>query len=439
MSNMIHTLLLGHYITTSSTRPFYLYRIGNTPLLLFKLVDIYAIFKLPQSTQAQLESLAESIYQDQQHQIYILTTALVTIAIKHNKFILAELCKLKLTDYSAHLADSILSNIPQLQCSTHKKDKQYQPTDIQLKICSPIKSDTPISIGTTSTGAGSHNTKNHSRSLEESQPYKKHKSSNETDALLPRLSHTMGSQHQPPTLLSKRLKQMSGGKNSRNLTISTPSYGHTTSGIRSAPLNSNFRGVNQRNGPHPLSQIIQNHASPRTPDQASTSEFAIPPIVPSQQQPPHTAHPSMPHFPPHSPQTSHKHTFPPTPGRIPMDSKTPTHGSFHRQQFMQPFEQLFDTIETTRTLKSTLDDQIRKSSSLMQTLQASSATIEGLVRSQMKETHKDIMSRIEESVQSLLNRVVALEKKLNIPKQDYHISLDSLRDRIDKLERQLDP
>ncbi|KAI9312490.1 hypothetical protein BX666DRAFT_1987888 [Dichotomocladium elegans] len=83
--------------------------------------------------------------------------------------------------------------------------------------------------------------------------------------------------------------------------------------------------------------------------------------------------------------------------------------SLQRQQFLQPFEQLFETIETTRTLKSTLDEQIRRSSTLMQTLQASSTTIEGLVRNQIKEAQKELMVELDGALESILGRIEKLE------------------------------
>ena len=95
--------------------------------------------------------------------------------------------------------------------------------------------------------------------------------------------------------------------------------------------------------------------------------------------------------------------------------KTPTTSSFaalQRQQYLQPFEHLFDTIETTRTLKTTLDDQIRRSSSLMQTLQASATTIEGLVRNQVKEVQWEIVSQMEKRIDELLGRIETLEVRV---------------------------
>lgn len=172
---------------------------------------------------------------------------------------------------------------------------------------------------------------------------------------------------------------------------------------------------------------------------------------------------------------------------VPLPPKTPTTNSFaalQRQQYLQPFEHLFDTIETTRTLKTTLDDQIRRSSSLMQTLQASATTIEGLVRNQVKEAQWELVKRVEQTIEDLIRRIEVLEGRVkpkdnkspelkldiqhqqgslpsplptstredeelqtpptivrsqnDIGPQEYHTMLNALRDRLDRLERQID-
>ncbi|CAO3644621.1 unnamed protein product [Cunninghamella echinulata] len=211
------------------------------------------------------------------------------------------------------------------------------------------------------------------------------------------------------------------------------------------------------------------HPEPKTTGGAiGKQEFAIPPIVPSQQQPPHTAHPhnasasnfGRPHSTSHGypskttsrldplPQSNNNsssnnnnsnsssngngtngngnnnnnnvntnNSLPLTASAAPMPPQTPTTFSFaalQRQQFLQPFEQLFDTIETTRTLKTTLDDQIRRSSTLLQTLQASSTTVEALIRSQIKEVQKDVMNRMDDLMEGMMKRIIQLESRLEI-------------------------
>ncbi|KAI9025245.1 hypothetical protein CLU79DRAFT_717930 [Phycomyces nitens] len=330
--------------------------------------------------------------------------------------------------------------------------------------------------------------------------------------VLPRPLHTVSSQSQSqshlqfPTSasLSKRLAKH--GKNTRNLTIFPPAYTDQHAlGIRSAPLNSGFRQQQQQqqqqqpqqpqqqqphtayfhppqqppstagrsNGStllqpgHTLAPLLSPRAPVRFhkdadkgfPPSPRKQEFAIPPIVPSQQQPTHHSatfqHQSQPQQaqqyvsspslygyqgksssgPGSGPGTgsgsgpgtgsgsgsgstsgsgsgSTSALLPTTAAAVPLPPQTPTTTTFaalQRQQFLQPFEHLFDTIETTRTLKTTLDDQIRRSSSLMQTLQASSTTIEGLIRNQIKEAHKETTARFHDTINDILKRLDALE------------------------------
>ncbi|KAI7906104.1 uncharacterized protein BX663DRAFT_558664 [Cokeromyces recurvatus] len=550
------SLLLGHY--NNNNKPFYLYRFEHTSHLLFKFEDIAFLFNLKHDL---LETDSVPCYQDKQNltDIYLTTTELARLAIKHNKFLLAELCKLKPGDYAASLDESILSKLSRLNYHKSKKDdSQFTITQIQLQWAinqensNKVKSEPtsppsisthrsdPMALDTMLIGAGSQQqTRRLSRTLEE-QPNKKQKKNNSDDSTsiphLPKPIHTVSSQQQASTLLAKRLgglNNSSSNKNTRNLTIYTPSYGEQLNGIRSAPLHSKFPHgkpqQQQQQQPHPLSQ-----ATMLSPASSTTvnSEFAIPPIVPSQQQlqqqqapyhqPPHTAHPSSihpsdthttsnsnstnnhlgyhqqhPHFPPRSPQyypsTAYGHSFPVTSGRVVMTEashssllppKTPTtlhpngSSSLQKQQFMQPFEHLFETIETTRTLKSTLDDQIRRSSTLIQTLQTSSTTIESLIRSQIKEAQKEILQRMEDSIETLFKRISSLERRMvsyvvteqkssdenncevrsssqepssllispptivksqqDIGPNEYFTMLETLRERLDKLERQLE-
>ncbi|RUS15101.1 hypothetical protein BC937DRAFT_92905 [Endogone sp. FLAS-F59071] len=96
---------------------------------------------------------------------------------------------------------------------------------------------------------------------------------------------------------------------------------------------------------------------------------------------------------------------------LPTPSTTTTFSSLPKQTFLQPFENLFDNIETTRTLKSTLDDQIRRSSALMQTLQASATMVEGLVRGHFKDMQKEMMDKFDRRVEDLGKRLAILEER----------------------------
>ncbi|KAI8988601.1 hypothetical protein BDF20DRAFT_911051 [Mycotypha africana] len=482
------SLLLGQY---NDNQEFNLYRAENSSTLLFKFADLCFLFGL--AADLLDTSQDATIYLDKRtSDIYVTTNDLVTLAVKHNKFLLAELCKLKISDYATHLDESILSNLPRLKYYSPKKDEgQFKASHIEVynaktkvksEPISPrppmiLNASDPMALNNIMSGSGSQQLQQNqqqlpvnrrlSRTFEEDQQTNKRqkKGHEEFSPILPKPLHTVSSQKMP-TLLAKRLgtnnnTSSSHNKNTRNLTIYAPSYGEQfqNSSIKSAPLNQSYfrQQVHNRyyqqqshhHQPHPLSQATlispATSTTTNTPTTANTTtmttnpvtDFAVPPIVPSQHQPPHTAHPGSIHhphhpFPPQSPQYSssafiHGHGYPhhyhplhppptaplPPPSFTSNSNNTPaSNNKLQKQQFMQPFEHLFDTIESTRTLKSTLDDQIRRSSTLIQTLQASSSTIEGLIKNQIKEVQKEVVHRMETSVDKLFRRINALEKRM---------------------------
>ncbi|CAO3687210.1 unnamed protein product [Rhizopus stolonifer] len=148
-----------------------------------------------------------------------------------------------------------------------------------------------------------------------------------------------------PKPSSLLLKRLTDPK--KNLTISTPSYKNADITIHSAPL----RKVMTK-------KTIMKH-------QAAT------PVVPS-----------------HASSSNH---------------------SRQKQLFLQPFEYLYDNLEQTRRLKVTLDDEIRKSSNLVQTLQSSTHLIESLVR---KNVHEIMDKRFEGYLNECGDRIASLEKKM---------------------------
>jgi hypothetical protein len=165
----IDSLLLGHFVNSCDDRhPFYLYRSKDSTMLLFKLVDVCSFFNLP---ELPVSSLPPDSYCDEQQVIYLSTPALTQVAIKHNKFLLAELCKLKPSDYAANLADSILSTMPSLECSKDYKKNNYSETDISISPLSPshhpVKSE-PLSPPLPS--ATNNNNNSPSASIRKSDP-----------------------------------------------------------------------------------------------------------------------------------------------------------------------------------------------------------------------------------------------------------------------------
>lgn len=104
------------------------------------------------------------------------------------------------------------------------------------------------------------------------------------------------------------------------------------------------------------------------------------------------------------------HTGPlPSPSFYPHPS-TPFHPNNPKQMFMETVSTLFDSVDSTRSLKYTLEEQIRKSAQLLQTLQASGSMIESLVRGQFKELEKGVIERFEGEIEHLTTRVRLLEE-----------------------------
>ncbi|KAF9896889.1 hypothetical protein BX616_006560 [Lobosporangium transversale] len=81
-----------------------------------------------------------------------------------------------------------------------------------------------------------------------------------------------------------------------------------------------------------------------------------------------------------------------------------------KHMFMETVSNLFDSVDSSRSLKYTLEEQIRKSAQLLQTLQASGTMIENLVRGQFKELEKGVIERFENEIEHLNARVRQLEE-----------------------------
>uniref|UniRef100_A0A1D1YUQ4 Uncharacterized protein n=1 Tax=Anthurium amnicola TaxID=1678845 RepID=A0A1D1YUQ4_9ARAE len=73
-----------------------------------------------------------------------------------------------------------------------------------------------------------------------------------------------------------------------------------------------------------------------------------------------------------------------------------------KESFINLFESFYDTVADTRSLKVTLEDQIRKTTTLLQTLQASGSMIESLVRGHFREMQREVVKDL-----------MALEKRLS--------------------------
>ncbi|KAI8993295.1 hypothetical protein BDB01DRAFT_319239 [Pilobolus umbonatus] len=489
--------LLGRYSTHN--KPLILFRLPDTDTLFYRQSDIEPLFNLPAITFDNIN--LENCYRDQED-TYLNTKALADIAFKHSRYSLAELCKLKSVDYNNGLADAILHTFPEFKRAPpeeHIWESVQLPlenlSDILARENNSIVKSEPMSppalhqmsdirnamaldkvlLNTNELRRQNHN------SLE--YPNKRYKVET-TASSAPTMSNhgtSKDKEKRPSSLstvipvitthspndtddesysssLSHKKRLSIKHKNALNLTIFAPSYSNQYEGIRSAPINSNFNKPIPHPAPSNKSNFASNNLSaaqkgslapvsatiarpPFAPQPSPRRlEFAIPPIVPSQQQPPLSAqlplreNVSFKPYPPPSSTSSHYSHHPHSKGsysssrqepqqlavnaaNVQLPPKTPTTSSFaalQRQQYLQPFEHLFDTIETTRTLKTTLDDQIRRSSTLMQTLQTSATTMEGLIRNQIKEAQWEMVSQLEQTVQNLTKRIEVLETKLDI-------------------------
>jgi hypothetical protein len=243
----------------------------------------------------------------------------------------------------------------------------------------------------------------------------------------------------PSSLLVKRLAPRHGHK---NLTILTPSYNEqAAAAIQSAPLrampyisrvnpnkivkksrNAHLQSLGNKLATIPATATISSVPWPKTSVQA---RFPSPPIVPSQQPSWAQYRQQLSAMPA---KTATAATFPRTPITARVTPPTPTNLT-QKQKFLQPFEHLYDNIEQTRTLKSTLDDQIRRSSSLIQTMQSSGTMIEGLVRRQVRDM---VDQQFESRLRECADRIARLETQHK--EEDV---LSQLLNRLDRLETKL--
>ncbi|KAF8927200.1 hypothetical protein BGZ58_010572 [Dissophora ornata] len=203
-------------------------------------------------------------------------------------------------------------------------------------------------------------------------------------------------------------------KNAKSLTIFAPSYSDSTLSIQSAPLQPSQSHQAMSMGLRTSQPLLPRHQqhpyapqqvsyqqplrSPRTVGHAKKasrsalrqpgaggdgSSGTIPaPILSS-----HTGPLPSPMYPPSTPFLSN-----------------PKH------MFMETVSNLLDSVDSGRSLKYTLEEQIRKSAQLLQTLQASGTMIENLVRGQFKELEKGVLERFEGEIEHLNARVRQLEE-----------------------------
>ncbi|KAF9351645.1 hypothetical protein BGX34_000436 [Mortierella sp. NVP85] len=180
-------------------------------------------------------------------------------------------------------------------------------------------------------------------------------------------------------------------KNAKSLTIFAPSYSDSSLSIHSAPLQPSHQalGMDRRpaqplrnNQPHPLSQagtIPQPLRSPKTAGHVKKSSRA------TLRAGPYTA-------------------------GLENSSLGGPSTNVSKPAFMETVSNLFDAADSSRSLKYTLEEQIRKSAQLLQTLQSSGTMIESLVRGQFKELEKGVIERFESELEYLSERIRILEE-----------------------------
>ncbi|KAG0357842.1 hypothetical protein BGZ54_000150, partial [Gamsiella multidivaricata] len=202
-------------------------------------------------------------------------------------------------------------------------------------------------------------------------------------------------------------------KNAKSLTIFAPSYSDSTLSIHSAPL-----------------QPSQSHQA------MSMGLRTSQPLLPRHQQHPYAPQTSSYQQPLRSPRTvghakkasrtalrqpgteSSSGTIPAPilsshTGPLPSPSMYPPSTPFlsnPKHMFIETVSNLFDSVDSSRSLKYTLEEQVRKSAQLLQTLQASGTMIENLVRGQFKELEKGVIERFESEIEHLSARVRQLEE-----------------------------
>ncbi|KAG0048406.1 hypothetical protein BGZ83_006614 [Gryganskiella cystojenkinii] len=247
-------------------------------------------------------------------------------------------------------------------------------------------------------------------------------------------------------------------KNAKSLTIFAPSYSESSLSIHSAPLQpshahqlmsgsrtSNPLRNNTPHHPHPLSHqhhpqqhsVTTPHSaamhrplrSPTTsghgksssrvllrggPHTAGLDNSTLPaPILSSHTGPlpsPMYPHPSTPYHPAHSSSNLNVHLNSHGMQSAAAASASASSLTANKAMFMETVSTLFDSVDSSRSLKLTLEEQIRKSAQLLQTLQSSGTMIESLVRGQFKELEKGVLDRFESEIEYLSTRVELLEK-----------------------------
>ncbi|KAI8980268.1 hypothetical protein BDB01DRAFT_898173 [Pilobolus umbonatus] len=388
----------------------------------FCLDDLFSIFDLHSSNHDILCSFQSypSLYcKDNNGRCYIQLDIMADIAMRNNCYSLADLCRLSDQDILSGSAIPLLKPTTIIRLFNKPKhiitELQMRPLDGNewfFKNSTKYEERSPPTIPLFMSPSQSVSPK---RSCLSSTPSFTLTSFPST-MMTATLEDNPMKMPKPSSLLLKRLAPKHGQK--RNLTIMTPSYNEeATVSIQSAPLHKTMPKLK-------ANKIIKKTKNSRLnvpatasgltwPQTSAHTRFPSPPIVPSQQ--PAWKQPAV-----RSIKTATVPYFPRTPFHtthntnagtsIKRDSTSPNKQLTQKQKFMQPFEYLYDNIEQTRSLKTTLDDQIRRSATLIQTLQSSNVMIESVVRRQIRES---VDGQWENKLRECSERIHQLESRLS--------------------------
>ncbi|KAJ3097431.1 hypothetical protein HDU97_004879 [Phlyctochytrium planicorne] len=197
---------------------------------------------------------------------------------------------------------------------------------------------------------------------------------------------------------------------------STPPQHHAPPPSSSHHPSSNTNSNNNSSLPSPrlpppnnpkMPQRYLNHQSQATAP-SPRSEFPSRDLpLPYDNAPPRSPHPLYAKPVPKSPQSAYPGNAPPGFG----DRGTGQgFGGIPKTSFVGAFESLYDAAEEIPRLSTALREQVRKSSSLLQTLQASGAMIEGLVKGLFREMQVQYGEKFGAALADLNRRLLVIEE-----------------------------
>ncbi|KAJ3079260.1 hypothetical protein HK102_003917 [Quaeritorhiza haematococci] len=188
-----------------------------------------------------------------------------------------------------------------------------------------------------------------------------------------------------------------------------------------APINSNKNSSNNKIASLRVPDRTGQLLSPR--GDFPSRELPIPPQVASQNESTTTTntHSRLPSITtPASAVPPKHHAFaPPSPSSAyPGNASSSSSHAFPlplpKSHFLSVFENIYDQAEESARLHSTLKDQVRKSTALLQTLQASGQMIEGLVRGHFREMQVQYGEKFGAALSDINKRLVAVEKEMGM-------------------------